>query len=113
MDWVVDLIAQVRTTRIIRETFAALASAQTPLILFLDDLQWFDGASLDVAKALLARVPAKDKGNAEIAAICGNLNPHFAVEPLYPAPIFPRRSAADSPDWEDLTYVATIGSTWN
>lgn len=48
-------LAQVRTMRIIRETFATLASAQTPLILFLDDLQWFDGASLDVAKAQIGR----------------------------------------------------------
>ncbi|MGJ5203470.1 trifunctional serine/threonine-protein kinase/ATP-binding protein/sensor histidine kinase [Bradyrhizobium sp. HKCCYLR20261] len=46
-------LAQVRTTRILRETFAAIASAQVPLILFFDDLQWFDGASLDLAKAML------------------------------------------------------------
>jgi predicted ATPase/signal transduction histidine kinase len=59
-------LAQVRTTRIIRETFAALASAQTPLILFLDDLQWFDGASLDVAKALL------DARSSHILLICSH-----------------------------------------
>lgn len=59
-------LAQVRTTRIIRETFAALASAHTPLILFLDDLQWFDGASLDVAKALL------DARSSHILLICSH-----------------------------------------
>ncbi|WP_190273057.1 trifunctional serine/threonine-protein kinase/ATP-binding protein/sensor histidine kinase [Rhodopseudomonas palustris] len=59
-------LAQVRTTRIIRETFAALASAQTPLVLFLDDLQWFDGASLDVAKALL------DARSSHILLICSH-----------------------------------------
>ncbi|MFC0242603.1 trifunctional serine/threonine-protein kinase/ATP-binding protein/sensor histidine kinase [Rhodopseudomonas telluris] len=46
-------LAQIRTTRIIRETFAAIATARAPLVLFLDDLQWFDGASLDVVQALL------------------------------------------------------------
>ncbi len=59
-------LAQVRTTRILRETFAAIASAQTPLILFLDDLQWFDGASLDVARALL------DARSSHILLICSH-----------------------------------------
>ena len=50
-------LAQARATRIVAETFAALASPEAPLVLFLDDLQWFDQASLNVVRHLCAAPP--------------------------------------------------------
>lgn len=50
-------LAQARSTRIVAETFAALASPEAPLVLFLDDLQWFDQASLNVVRHLCAAPP--------------------------------------------------------
>ncbi len=51
-------LAQTRVARIIAETFAALASEASPLVLFLDDLQWFDHASLNVVRQLCSDTPA-------------------------------------------------------
>ncbi|MDE1568625.1 trifunctional serine/threonine-protein kinase/ATP-binding protein/sensor histidine kinase [Aquabacter sp. P-9] len=51
-------LAQVRAARILAQTFAALASADTPLVLFLDDLQWFDHASLNVVRQMCSEAPA-------------------------------------------------------
>lgn len=51
-------LAQARSARIIVETFAAIASADMPLVLFLDDLQWFDHASLNVVRHLCSDAPA-------------------------------------------------------
>ncbi|WP_081433927.1 trifunctional serine/threonine-protein kinase/ATP-binding protein/sensor histidine kinase [Azorhizobium caulinodans] len=51
-------LAQTRAARIIAETFAALASEASPLVLFLDDLQWFDHASLNVVRQMCSDTPA-------------------------------------------------------
>ncbi|MEW6254653.1 MAG: AAA family ATPase [Pseudomonadota bacterium] len=51
-------LAQVRSARILAETFGALASADAPLVLFLDDLQWFDHASINVVRQLCSAAPA-------------------------------------------------------
>lgn len=50
-------LAQARSARILAETFAALATAETPLLLFLDDLQWFDQGSLNVFSQLCGAPP--------------------------------------------------------
>lgn len=50
-------LAQARSARIIAETFGALASAEAPLVLFLDDLQWFDQGSLNVVRQLCSEMP--------------------------------------------------------
>ena len=44
--------AQFRFTHAIREFVRALAQPQHPLVIFLDDLQWSDSASLDFIKSL-------------------------------------------------------------
>ncbi|MBS7538181.1 trifunctional serine/threonine-protein kinase/ATP-binding protein/sensor histidine kinase [Ancylobacter lacus] len=58
-------LAQVRSARIIAETFGAIASAGAPLVLFLDDLQWFDHASLNAARQLCSEAPA------HVFLVCG------------------------------------------
>ena len=50
-------LAQARAARITAETFGALASAEAPLVLFLDDLQWFDQGSLNVVRQLCSETP--------------------------------------------------------
>ena len=44
--------ARFRFTRAIRELVRVLAQEAHPLVIFLDDLQWSDGASLDFIKSL-------------------------------------------------------------
>lgn len=51
-------VAQARSARVIAQTLGALASADAPLVLFLDDLQWFDHASLNVVRQMCADAPA-------------------------------------------------------
>ncbi|QTL06008.1 AAA family ATPase [Aquabacter sp. L1I39] len=51
-------IAQARSARILAETFAALAARDAPLVLFLDDLQWFDHASLNLVRQMCSEAPA-------------------------------------------------------
>ncbi|WP_208948511.1 trifunctional serine/threonine-protein kinase/ATP-binding protein/sensor histidine kinase [Segnochrobactrum spirostomi] len=51
-------LAQARSARILAETLAALATADMPLLLFLDDLQWFDQGSLNVFSQLCGETPA-------------------------------------------------------
>ncbi len=47
-------LAQTRMQRAILNTFVALGSALSPLVLFLDDLQWIDEQTLSVLKLLSA-----------------------------------------------------------
>ncbi|MDK1491883.1 AAA family ATPase [Sinorhizobium sp. 7-81] len=47
-------LAQTRVQRAILNTFVAFASALSPLVLFLDDLQWTDEPTLSVLKLLSA-----------------------------------------------------------
>ncbi len=51
-------LAQARSARIIAESLAALATAEAPLVLFLDDLQWFDQGSINVLRHLCEEPPA-------------------------------------------------------
>lgn len=51
-------LAQIRSARIIADTFGKLASVDVPLVLFMDDLQWFDQASLAVVRQLCTEPPA-------------------------------------------------------
>jgi signal transduction histidine kinase/predicted ATPase len=51
-------LAQARLARIFIETFGALAAPATPVVLFFDDLQWFDHASLAVLRQLCDAPPA-------------------------------------------------------
>lgn len=48
--------AQVRFTLVLRRFVGALASAEHPLVIFLDDLQWADSASLTLLQSLLTDV---------------------------------------------------------
>ncbi len=50
-------LAQARAARIVAESLAALATAEAPLVLFLDDLQWFDQGSLNVLRQLCEEAP--------------------------------------------------------
>lgn len=50
-------LAQARSARVIAESLAALATADAPLVLFLDDLQWFDQGSLNVLRQLCEEPP--------------------------------------------------------
>ncbi|PKA44506.1 hypothetical protein CWR43_06220 [Rhizobium sullae] len=47
-------LAQARMQRVVRNTFVAVASGLSPLVLFLDDLQWADEPTLSVLKLLSA-----------------------------------------------------------
>ncbi|MPT24006.1 MAG: histidine kinase, partial [Starkeya sp.] len=51
-------LAQARLARIFIETFGALAAPENPMVLFFDDLQWFDHASLAVLRQLCDAPPA-------------------------------------------------------
>jgi len=51
-------LAQARLHRALFGTFGAFASAQQPLVLFIDDLQWADTASLALLAAFAADPPA-------------------------------------------------------
>jgi len=51
-------LAQARLQRALLGTFSAFASAQQPLVLFIDDLQWGDPASLAFFAAFAADPPA-------------------------------------------------------
>ena len=51
-------VAQARSARIIADTFGAIASPEAPVVLFLDDLQWFDHASLNVVRQLCSDASA-------------------------------------------------------
>jgi predicted ATPase len=46
--------AQARFQAVVRRFLAVFASADHPLVVFLDDLQWLDGATLEVLEHLLA-----------------------------------------------------------
>ncbi|HSV58451.1 MAG TPA: serine/threonine-protein kinase PknK, partial [Variovorax sp.] len=46
--------AQIRFTLVLRRFVRALAGAEHPLVLFIDDLQWADGASLALLQTLLS-----------------------------------------------------------
>ncbi len=50
-------LAQVRIGRVILQAAAAIARPDAPLVLFLDDLQWIDDASLGVIRSFLNEAP--------------------------------------------------------
>ncbi|MFG1316550.1 trifunctional serine/threonine-protein kinase/ATP-binding protein/sensor histidine kinase [Xanthobacter autotrophicus] len=50
-------LAQARIARVILQTVTAVATPQTPLVLFLDDLQWLDAASFGTLRAFLNEPP--------------------------------------------------------
>ncbi len=50
-------LAQLRIGRVILQASAAIARPDAPLVLFLDDLQWIDDASLSVVRSFLIEAP--------------------------------------------------------
>ena len=52
--------AQIRVTLVLRRFLAALARPEAPLVIFLDDLQWADAASLTLIRLILSDSGPKD-----------------------------------------------------
>lgn len=50
-------LAQARVVRVVLQTLKAFATPSRPLVLFLDDLQWMDAASLGALQALSRETP--------------------------------------------------------
>jgi predicted ATPase/signal transduction histidine kinase/CheY-like chemotaxis protein/tRNA A-37 threonylcarbamoyl transferase component Bud32 len=64
--------AQNRFNLVFQKFIAVFTQPEHPLVIFLDDLQWADSASLQLLPLLLGKVPCSQEGD-RLVAQCGHL----------------------------------------
>ena len=89
-------LTQARMARVIVQTLGAVATPGTPLVVFLDDLHWADGASLAVVRALVETAPA------HVLFVAACREDEMARTPALRAQLFP-------PPGDGATGVSGIG----